>query len=101
MTSHTDDWILLNLNRVRNACQYIYDTPATIEHTQRGVPYISVGGGKVRIVFFAKTRRMRVFCNLVHNEPQMHFDFTVARQSDSEYKVVAAFAKDTVDILES
>lgn len=99
--NNTEGWILLNLCRVRNACQYLFNTPATIEYTQRGVPYISVGGGKVRVVYFAKTKVMRVFCNLVAGEPQMHADFRIIKQTDEEYKAVAGFAKDTLDILES
>lgn len=98
----TIDFVLLNLNRVKNACLYLHNTPCSIERTQRGVPYVKVGGsGKVRVVFFARTGVMRVFFNLLKDEPQMRADFKIRQQSDEEYKAVARFAVETLNIIES
>lgn len=78
------------LTWVANACNRTWKTQATVEETQRGVPYVKVGNGDVRVVIFARTRNVRVFFKRSTGE-QAHMDFKMDVHA-SWIGHVAAFA---------
>ncbi len=86
--------IYKRLNWIRNVCDSKYSVMAVIEHTKRGVPYVKVGVGNVRIIIFAKTRMVRVFYMVPGLHAQQHEDFPLGLHGNVDGWVddVAAFA---------
>lgn len=86
--------ILSRLLWIANACERIYGIHSDVAHTPKGVPYVRVGrDDKVRVVIFAKTRKVRVFYRTDAGE-QIHEDFPMGLHGnvDSWVQLVAAFA---------
>lgn len=86
------------LRWIRNACANLYGVPASVELTKRGVPYVKVGSGLIRVVIFARTKKVRVFFTPKWaNKEQLHTDFDLDAHGnvDGWVKNVASFAADT------
>ncbi len=82
------------LNWIVNQCVNHWHYPAHVKFTARGVPYVQVGESDgVRVVIFAKTRKVRVFYTPQYSGVQKHLDFPMEHgDSNGWVEMVCAFA---------